>query len=120
MGYGESPLAEVRWLPKGHCLGTDRPIVLKKPTRVAVLPVGYQNGLGVSRPRETGFWALWRHWRRSQNRTVRVGEQKARVIGPIGAAETLLNVTNIKCSAGDLATFDIDPLFARGFTREYR
>ena len=119
-GYGEAPLAEVRWLPKGYTLGYGKPIVLKKPTRVAVLPVGYQNGLGVSRPRETGFWALWRRWRRSQSRTVRIGDQRARVIGSIGATETLLNVTNLKCSTGDLACFDIDPLFAQGFVREYR
>lgn len=120
VGYGEAPLAEARWLPKGHSLGTDRPIVLKKPTRIAVLPVGYQNGFGVSRPRETGFLALWARWRRARSRTVRIGDQKARVMGPIGATETLLNVTNMKCSAGDLATFDIDPIFARGFTREFR
>lgn len=120
VGYGEAPLAEVRWLPKGHTLGTDRPIVLKKPTRVAVLPVGYQNGLGVVRPRKTSFWALWRQWRRSRKRTVRVGDQRVRVIGPVGATETLLNVTNVKCSAGDPAAFDIDPIFARGFTREFR
>ena len=50
VGYGEAPLTEVRWLPKGHIIGTDRPIVLKKPTRVGVLPVGYQNGYGVTRP----------------------------------------------------------------------
>lgn len=120
VGYGEVPLAEARWLPKGHSLGTDKPIVLKKPTRIAVLPVGYQNGFGVSRPRETGFLALWAQWRRARKRTVRIGDQKARVVGPIGATETLLNVTNMKCSAGDLATFDIDPLFAKGFTREFR
>lgn len=120
VGYGEVPLAEARWLPKGHSLGTDKPIILKKPTRIAVLPVGYQNGFGVSRPRETGFLALWLRWRREQKRTVRIGDQKARVVGPIGATETLLNVTNMKCSAGDLATFDIDPIFARGFTREFR
>ncbi|MCI9352698.1 MAG: alanine racemase [Lawsonibacter sp.] len=119
-GYGEAPLAEVRWLPKGHCLGTEKPIVLKKPARVGVLPVGYQNGFGVERPRETSFWAFWRRWRRSKNRLVRVNDQKARVIGPIGATETLIDLTNMKCSAGDLATFDIDPLFAKGFTREYR
>ncbi|MCI9155403.1 MAG: alanine racemase [Lawsonibacter sp.] len=120
VGYGEVPLAEVRWLPKGHAIGTDRPIVLKKPTRVAVLPVGYQNGFGLTRPREATFWALLRQWRRSRNRTVRVGSQRVRTIGPIGATETLLNVTNVKCSAGDLACFDIDPLFARGFVREFR
>ena len=120
VGYGEAPLSEVRWLPKGHSLGTDRPIVLKKPTRVAVLPVGYQNGFGVARPREAGFWALWARWRRAKKRTVWLGDQKARVLGPIGATETLLNVTSLKCSAGDLAAFDIDPIFAKGFTREFR
>ena len=120
VGYGEVPLAEVRWLPKGHTLGADRPVVLKKPARVAVLPVGYQNGFGVARPRETGFWAIWRQWRRTRRRTVRVGNERVRLLGPIGATETLLDVTGIKCSSGDLATFDIDPLFARGFTREYR
>ena len=120
VGYGEVPLAEVRWLPKGHPVGADKPVILKKPTRVAVLPVGYQNGFGVVRPRETGLWALLARWRQSRKRTVRVGGQKVRVIGPIGATETLLNVTNIKCSAGDLAVFDVDPMFARGFTREFR
>lgn len=120
VGYGEAPLAEVRWLPKGHSLGTDRPIVLKKPTRVAVLPVGYQNGFGVVRPRETGLRALWLQWRRSKKRTVRIGDQRVKVLGPVGATEILLNVTNVKCSAGDLAAFDIDPIFAKGFTREFR
>ena len=120
VGYGEVPLAEVRWLPKGHTIGADKPVVLKKPTRVAVLPVGYQNGFGVSWPRETGFWAMFRRWRKAKAVTVRLGDQRAKVLGGIGATETVLNVTNLKCSAGDLATFDIDPLFAKGFITEYR
>ena len=120
VGYGEVPLAEVRWLPKGHTIGADKPVVLKKPTRVAVLPVGYQNGFGVSWPRETGFWAMVRRWRKAKAHTVRLGDQRAKVLGGIGATETVLNVTNLKCSAGDLATFDMDPLFAKGFVTEYR
>lgn len=120
VGYGEVPLAEVRWLPKGHIIGTDKPIALKKPTRVAVLPVGYQNGFGVSRPRETGFWAMLRRWKKARRRTVRIGDQRARLLGPIGATETILNVTNLKCSAGDRAVFELDPLFAKGFEIEYR
>ena len=120
VGFGEVPLAEVRWLPKGHTVGTERPIVLKKPTRVGVLPVGYQNGFGVTRPRETGLLGFLRAWRQARGRTVRVGDQRARLLGPIGAAETLLDVTDLKCSAGDLAVFDLDPLFAKGCTVEYR
>ena len=120
VGYGEVPLAEVRWLPKGHTIGADKPVVLKKPTRVAVLPVGYQNGFGVSWSRETGFFAMVRRWRKAEALTVRLGDQRAKVLGGIGATETVLNVTNLKCSAGDLATFDMDPLYAKGFVIEYR
>jgi alanine racemase len=120
VGSGEVPLSEVRWLPKGHTVGVDKPVVLKKPTRVAVLPVGYQNGFGIQRPRDNGFLAAVGRWRRTRRASVLVGGQRARVIGRIGATETVINVTNLKCSAGDLATFDMDPLFARGFTIEYR
>ena len=120
VGYGEVPLAEVRWLPKGHTIGADKPVVLKKPTRVAVLPVGYQNGFGVSWSRETGFFAMVRRWRKAEALTVRLGDQRAKVLGGIGATETVLNVTNLKCSAGDLATFDMDPLYVKGFITEYR
>ena len=120
VGYGEAPLAEVRWLPKGHTVGSDKLVRLRKPTRVAVLPVGFQNGFGVERPRVSGFWSLWRWWRQRRRRTVCIGGQRARIIGAIGATETILNVTDIKCSAGDLATFDLDPLYAKGFHIEYR
>ena len=120
VGYGEAPLTEVRWLPKGHTVGSDKLVRLKRPTRVAVLPVGYQNGFGVERPRASGFWTLWRLWRKNRRRTVRVNGQNVRVIGSIGATETILNVTDVRCSAGDVATFDLDPLYAKGVQIEYR
>ena len=120
VGFGQAPLTEVRWLPKGHVLGVDRPVTLKKPTRVAVLPVGYQNGFGVTRPRETGLLAAIARWRKNNRRTVRLGSQRARVLGGLGASELILDVTDLKCSVGDLTTFEMDPLFARGFQVEFR
>ena len=89
-------------------------------TRVAVLPVGYQNGFGVTRPRETGLLAAIARWRKNNRRTVRLGSQRARVLGGLGASELILDVTDLKCSVGDLATFEMDPLFARGFQVEFR
>ena len=120
VGYGEASITEVRWLPKGHTVGADKLIAMKKPTRVAVLPVGYQNGFGVERPRSQSLLELWRAWRRSRNRTVHLNGQRVRVIGSIGASETILNVTDVKCSAGDVAAFDLDPLYARGMPIEFR
>ena len=120
VGHGEAPLTEVRWLPKGHTVGRDHPIRLNRPTRIAVLPVGYQNGFGVERAQKLGFWAVLKQNHRVKNRTVLIGNQSVPLIGPIGACETLLDVTNVKCTAGDLVRFDIDPMFAKGFELEYR
>jgi len=120
VGYGEAALEEVRWLPQGHTVGSETLVTLKRPTRVAVLPVGYQNGFGVARVRDGGFFAAIRRWRAARHITVRIGGQKARVIGRIGALETLVDVTDLKCSSGDLAYFDIDPMYAKGLKREYR
>ena len=120
VGYGQAPLTEVRWLPKGHTVGVDRPVRLRKPTRVAILPVGFQNGFGVERPRASGPVGALLCWLRGRKRTVRVGGQRARVIGSVGASEVILDVTRLKCAAGDIATFDLDPLYARGFTLEFR
>lgn len=120
VGYGETALEEVRWLPKGHSVGGAGAITLRRPTRVAVLPAGYLNGFGTSRARDAGLFTAIRRWWRGRAVTVRIGGQKARVIGRIGALETLVDVTDLKCAAGDKAYFDIDPMYARGLMREYR
>ena len=120
VGYGEAPLSEVRWLPKGHTVGSDKLVTLKKPTRVAVLPVGYQNGFGVERPRPAGLLGTLGRWRRGRRLYVRVNGQRARVIGSVGVSETLVDVTDLKCSAGDVVSFDLDPMYARGCVRQYR
>ena len=120
VGWGEASVEEVRWLPKGHTVGNTRLVRLRRPTRVAVVPVGYQNGFGVRRPRETGLAALLRGWWEDRRRYVSIGGQRARVIGQIGAMETLVDVTSLKCASGDLAVFPMDPLCARGLKRVYR
>lgn len=119
-GYGEATLEDVRWLPQGHTVGSESLVTLKRPTRVAVVPVGYQNGFGVFRVRDGGLFAAIRRWFAAKRITVRVNGQKAKVIGRVGAVETLVDVTDLKCAAGDLAYFDIDPMYARGMGREYR
>lgn len=120
VGWGEAAIDDIHWLPKGHTVGNETLVRLRRPTRVAVLPVGYQNGFGVERVREGGLLAAIRRWRAGGHRTVRINSQKVKVIGRIGAMETVLDVTDIHCTAGDIAQFELDPLFAKGITREYR
>ncbi len=38
-------------------------------------------------------------------------------MGPIGADETAIDVTDLKCTAGDVVCFDINPFYAKGHGR---
>ena len=120
VGKGEVTLDEVRWLPSGHTVGNEALVTLKKPTRVAVLPVGYRNGFGIRHIREPGLWPAIRAWWMDRRRTVRVNKQRDRVLGRVGAMETVVDITDLKCAAGDVALFELDPMFAHGMKREYR
>lgn len=118
--HGEAVLDTVRWLPKGHTVGNEVMTTLRRPTRVGILPIGYQHGFGVQRARRSGFWAFLKAWRDRRHRFVTINGQKAKVIGRVGALETAVDVTDLHCSEGDLAIFQIDAVFARGIPRIYQ
>lgn len=118
--HGEAMLDTVRWLPKGHTIGNEVLTPLHRPTRVGILPIGYQHGFGIQRMRGSGLWATFNAWRQRRHRYVTINGQKAKVIGRIGALETAVDVTDLNCSEGDLATFQIDAVFARGMPRIYQ
>lgn len=119
VGYGQAAVESIRWLPAGHTVGNELRKTLRKPTRAAVIPVGYQNGFGLERA-PSGLRAALRALLHRRRYTIRVNGHRARVLGSIGESQTLVNVTGLKCAEGDPATFEVDPLFARGFRREFR
>ena len=120
VGFCEATIEDLRWLPAGHTVGYEHPVRLRKPTRVATVAVGYQNGLGVRAPRPLGLWEALRRWRGKDLPAVRLNGQKARIVGRIGAMETLIDVSGLRCAGGDLAQLEMDPLFCKGMDREYR
>ena len=118
--HGEAILDTVRWLPKGHTVGNEVITILRRPTRVGIIPVGYQHGFGIQRARKSGFWAFFKAWRDRRNRFVTINGQKAKVIGRVGALETAIDVTDLRCGEGDLAIFQMDAIFAHGIPRVYQ
>lgn len=118
VGYGETVVDCVQWLPRGHAVGR-RGKQLRRAAKIAVLPVGYQHGFGISRPAR-GLWDALCRALSGRRCTVRINGQKARVLGDIGESETLIDVTGIKCVEGDKAVFPLDPLYAKNCRREFR
>jgi len=119
VGYIEAGLEEVGWHPKGHTIGAEHGFVTKAPTKIAILSVGYFHGFGVDRYIvERSLFDIAR-WRRSKT-FVRVSGQRARVLGSVGLLHTMIDVTNIDCTVGDIAILDVDPVNVKGLPIVYR
>ena len=119
VGYIEAGLEEVGWYPKGHIIGTEHGYVTKAPTKIAILSVGYYHGFGVDRYIvERSLIDLIRYRRRKTY--VRINGQKARLLGSVGLLHTMVDVTKIDCTVGDIALLDVDPVNVKGLNIEYR
>ena len=125
IGRGAS-LEEIKWLPEGTVVGLGKGKALKKPTRVAVLDLGWANGVGVLHRSERQELPLVRRLRAFANPNerfepvVRVGGKKVPILGQTGMTALTLNVTKCECSPKDLAVLDADPRMVRFLPVEMR
>lgn len=118
VGYIEAGIEEVGWVPKGHRVGTEHGMTTRKPTKVAVLSVGYYHGFGVDRHiSDYSLVDLLRRRRRPLH--VKIGGQRARVLGNVGLLHTIIDVTNIECAVGDTVILDVDPVNVKGLPIVY-
>lgn len=126
-GYLACGVSEVSWLPKGCTVGYGAAYKARKTRRIAVLPVGYMDGFCVEKSRDTyRFRDVVRYVLSAvkrgifrQRMTVLIGGVKVKSLGHIGMCHTVVDVTNIDCSAGDIAVIEVNPLMIRGITRRY-
>lgn len=120
VGVLEASLEELNWLDKGTKIGAGKGVVLKRTTRVAVLDVGWFNGIGTLRPNDRVEPALMGKVKAAlAKRTAfaplfRVNGKRARVLGQIGMTALVLDVTRCNPAPGDTATLEVDPRFIRG------
>ncbi len=82
-------ISEVKNIPSGQFVGYDLVERVTRPTKIAVLPIGYWHGL----PR-----AL------SSVGEVLINGRRARILGRVSMDLTVVDVTGVKCQVGDIAT----------------
>ena len=128
VGYCEATVDEVRWLPAGHSTGYGAGWKAKKPTRIAVIPVGWYHGFTTEfgrdlfRVRDSLREILGAVKRMIFKKKiyVTVNGKKCPVLGHVGMLHTVVDVTKINVSRGDKAVLDIKPTQIRGMEIEYR
>ena len=119
VGYIEAGLEEVGWYNKGRRIGEEHGVVIKKPTKIAIISVGYYHGFSVDRHYNQRS-LLDRFIQRRRTPYVKVNGQRAKVIGNVGLMYTMIDVTKIECTVGDIAVMDVDPVNVKGLPILYK
>ncbi len=119
VGSIEATLEEIKWLPEGSVIGLGKGRTLKKPTRVAVLDLGWANGVGILRRTERQELPLLKRLRgllEPGDRfepVVKVAGKRVPVLGQTGMTALTLDVTKCECAPRDMAVLDADPRMVR-------
>ena len=128
VGRCEASVDEIRWLPTGHSTGYGAAWKAKKPTRTAVIGVGWYHGFAVSygddifRVRDCirAMIRAFLNILRRKKLYVRINGALCPVLGHVGMLHTVCDVTKVSCSVGDTAILDINPLLVRGMEIQFR
>lgn len=118
-GRLHSSVAEVRWLTKGHGIGYGSAYVTKRPTKIAIIPVGTADGFMLEKARDTFRFgdciryaaSAFKSFVTGKRFYVLINGKRARVLGHVGVNHTVADVTEIDCAPGDVAVFDVSPMF---------
>ena len=119
LGRLESRVIEIREVPKGHSVGYGAGYITKKPTKIAVVPVGYTDGFSVEKKKDLFRLRDIIRYIVGELRclfgkgtiTVNVSGKQARVLGHVGLCHVSLDVTDMDIELGASAVLDVNPLY---------
>ena len=120
VGYIESQCVEVRWIARKSQVGYGAAYTARKPMRIAIVPVGYSDGLLAEKARDT--WrcgdvmfmcgSAIKGWFSRRRVYAATDAGRVRVIGHVGMQHAVLDVTEISCAPGDTVRFECNPLLS--------
>ena len=129
IGYGESQIIEIKDLPKGHNIGYADTYKTKKDMTIAVVPIGYKDGFGVERSKDTFRMRDMIRYvltdiktcLKTKHLAVQVNGKNMNLVGRVGMYNCIIDVTGQDVKVGDKVIFNINPLFCDSTVeREYR
>jgi alanine racemase len=98
-------ISEIKLLPKREFLGYDLTEYLEKPSKIAILPIGYWHGIPGALS-STGFF-------------ITSAGKLARILGKVTMDMTVIDITDSRVKVGDTATLYIKDAIAKSGTSAY-
>ncbi len=126
IGYLKSNVVEVKAIPKGYYVGYANTYKTKRETTIAIVPVGYKDGFGVEKSKDTFRWNdilryMFTDFKSYGNKlSVSINGKSANIIGRVSMYNIVLDVTGMDVKVGDECIMNANPiLVSRDITREY-
>lgn len=127
IAYLESKILTISELPAHHNIGYANTYYTKKPTKTAVIPVGYKDGYMVEKSRDTFrpidiLRYLYQDVRQLGKKIwLGIGGKKYPLLGRVGMYNIVVDITGTDIKAGDTVTCSVNPiLIDNQIPREFR
>ncbi|HWQ89731.1 MAG TPA: alanine racemase C-terminal domain-containing protein, partial [Desulfitobacteriaceae bacterium] len=119
-------IIEIKYLPKNHYIGYANTYKTRDRTRIGIIPVGYYDGYGLEKIRDTfRFFDIIRYILndiRQFNRSiyVKTTDGKAKILGKINMYSIIVDLNGIDVETGGEVILDINPITVNSLIeREY-
>lgn len=129
IGRLKANVSEIKTLPKGFNVGYSNIYKTKNETKVAIIPVGYMNGIKMQKERDMfrpidKLRYIVRDIKdalKDNNIYANINGQKCRVIGRIGTYHMTVDITGKKIDINDEVIFNVNPQFVdSSIRREFK
>ncbi len=122
VGFVRTKIDALHSVPSGHSTGYGALWTAKRPTTLAILPVGWYHGFNVScQPdrsrRKDGLRAALSGFRdalRPRHLSVQINGAACPIVGAIGMLHCAADVTDLPCRVGDPVEMQLNPLHRNG------
>lgn len=114
LGVLEAEVVDVKQVPAGYSIGYNGTYKTKRPTTVAIVPIGHYDGFGIAKEKELYDFryvlSVFKSFLKKKQMYVKIEGRMYNVIGSIGLSHTAVDVSGSDVKVGDIATVDISPL----------
>ena len=127
IGYLRSNIIETKELPKNHFVGYANTFKTKGATRIGIVPVGYMDGFGVEKAKDTfrlrDILRYMYNDLKSLNKSLYIrlaDKRKLMVLGRISMFNIVVDLTGTDAQIGDEVILEANPVLVDGrIKREY-
>jgi len=114
LGRLEAEVVDIKEVPAGYAVGYNGTFVTKRPTTIAIVPMGHYDGFGLTKEKEDhnfhSVLSALKQFLKKAHLTVTINGKAYPVIGEVGLSHTAVDVTGSSVQPGDIATCDLSPL----------